>query len=193
MIEGAKYSKYVDVWAIGVITFILLCGRTPFSGDDNRELFHNIRECMPVFKPKHWAHISAEAKAFVSGILVRTPSVRGTCHDLMKHSWLNNMGQACHCDLSRSLGCMKKWNDGGRQCNKDDFFADCDSGVHGCCGKSKFKGKGLDVVEVGTDAPPIRESSTSQFFFCSVMGNEHGCPSSPKSAEQTGEAMAVAV
>jgi len=60
---GEGYGMEVDVWSIGVIAYILLCGYAPFDGRTIRELFDAIVVGAFRFDPIHWADISTEAKA----------------------------------------------------------------------------------------------------------------------------------
>ena len=67
------YGKECDFWSIGVVTFILLSGTPPFYDEDNFVLFEQIKSCNYQFEAETWAHVSPEAKDFISRILVAEP------------------------------------------------------------------------------------------------------------------------
>ena len=62
VLEGRPFNHLVDVWSVGVITFILLGGYAPFHASDVHQLFTKIRKCDLRFSPKYWGHISDDAK-----------------------------------------------------------------------------------------------------------------------------------
>jgi serine/threonine protein kinase len=109
LITGSKHDKSVDMWALGVITYILLCGFPPFFSDsadktdmdqlenapfwiffnnESPDIFEAITTANYEFPDQFWAHISAEAKDFVSKLLVVDPTNRMSAPDALKHLWL---------------------------------------------------------------------------------------------------------
>lgn len=70
------YTKSCDVWSIGVITYILLCGYPPFYGDSDTEIFESVRVGRYDFPSPEWDDISDEAKDFVNSLLKLDPSAR---------------------------------------------------------------------------------------------------------------------
>lgn len=82
------YTKSCDVWSIGVITYILLCGYPPFYGDSDNEIFESVRVGRYDFPSPEWDDISEEAKDFVNCLLKLDPSARLTAADAMKHKWI---------------------------------------------------------------------------------------------------------
>jgi calcium/calmodulin-dependent protein kinase I len=81
------YGIAVDMWSIGVILYILLCGYPPFYDDDNQRLFQKIRRCQYEFDEKFWGKISEEAKELVQGLLVLEPNERLTASQVLAHRW----------------------------------------------------------------------------------------------------------
>jgi calcium-dependent protein kinase len=75
------YGLEVDMWSIGVITYVLLCGYPPFYGEGPKELFRNIYHVSYEFVDEDWSFISDEAKDFISRLLVKDPSERLTIDD----------------------------------------------------------------------------------------------------------------
>ncbi|OQS05391.1 calcium/calmodulin dependent protein kinase [Thraustotheca clavata] len=82
------YEKPVDIWAIGVITYVLLCGYLPFHGINQFDLFKHIKRGKFVFDEPYWDAISSEAKSFISKCLVVDHSLRATANDLLNHAWI---------------------------------------------------------------------------------------------------------
>jgi calcium/calmodulin-dependent protein kinase I len=81
-------GKAVDMWSIGVITYILLGGYPPFHDDNMRNLFKKIRKGDFVFHPEYWKNVSEDAKALIRGLLTVDVNKRLTADDVLKHSWL---------------------------------------------------------------------------------------------------------
>jgi len=86
------YDKEVDLWSIGVITYILLCGFPPFYNENLPVLFEQIMHADYDFPPEYWDQISETAKNFISRLLVVDPSRRMTTKQALEHPWLS--GQA---------------------------------------------------------------------------------------------------
>ncbi|KAJ3176942.1 hypothetical protein HDU85_006472 [Gaertneriomyces sp. JEL0708] len=85
------YGKPVDMWAIGVITYVLLCGYTPFwAGKDNSNatLFKAILDCDYQFDDEYWSEISETAKDFIRKLLIVDPTHRMTAAQALEHPWL---------------------------------------------------------------------------------------------------------
>ena len=76
VLEGRPFNHLVDVWSVGVITFILLGGYAPFHASDVHQLFTKIRKCDLHFNPKYWDKISDDAKDFIKQMLTRDPARR---------------------------------------------------------------------------------------------------------------------
>lgn len=71
-----EYTKSCDIWSIGVITYILLCGYPPFYGDSDRQIFDSVRAGNFDFPSPEWDTVSENAKAFVSYLLQKEASKR---------------------------------------------------------------------------------------------------------------------
>ncbi|KAJ3474869.1 hypothetical protein NLI96_g12212 [Meripilus lineatus] len=83
------HSKPVDVWAMGVITYFLLCGYTPFDRDTQQQEMEAIIAGDYKFEPEeYWANVSSTAREFVSECLTIDPASRPTCEQALKHRWL---------------------------------------------------------------------------------------------------------
>jgi len=84
------HSKPVDMWAIGVITYFLLCGYTPFDRENNVEEMHAILRADYKFEPpEYWEGITETAKDFIRKLLTIDPHRRMTAHQALTHQWLS--------------------------------------------------------------------------------------------------------
>jgi len=86
--EGS-YDKSVDMWSVGVITYVLLCGFSPFLSSTQTGLFEKIIKVEYDFPDPEWTNISQEAKDFIRHLLVKDPDERFTAERCLKHPWLN--------------------------------------------------------------------------------------------------------
>ncbi|CBY35470.1 unnamed protein product [Oikopleura dioica] len=77
-----------DLWSIGVITYILLSGCSPFQGDDKAETFQRIAQMDYSFEDEDFAGISQDAKDFIEMLFTRNPLERATAKDCLKSSWI---------------------------------------------------------------------------------------------------------
>lgn len=88
ILTGIRYESSVDMWSIGVITYILLCGYPPFRDNNQPRLFAKIRDVQYEFDSPYWDEISADAKNFVSSLLQGDPKDRLTAAQALQHEWL---------------------------------------------------------------------------------------------------------
>jgi len=104
-----SYNKKCDLWSLGVIMYILLCGYAPFSGhcgsdcgwdrgetctDCQERLFSSIKEGRLVFPDQHWAVISEEAKDLIQGLLVKDSEARLDANQVLSHPWILDEGNS---------------------------------------------------------------------------------------------------
>jgi len=86
--EG-DYDKSVDMWSVGVITYVLLCGFSPFGGSgDASLLFERIIKAEYDFPDPEWTNISEQAKDFIRHLLVKEVDDRWTADQCKNHEWL---------------------------------------------------------------------------------------------------------
>lgn len=88
VLNASGYGKEVDMWSIGVITYILLCGFPPFYGDTVPEIFEQIMEANFDYPEEYWGSVSKEAKDFINKLLVVDSDKRLSASDALKHPWL---------------------------------------------------------------------------------------------------------
>ena len=89
VLQGKPYDKSVDLWSIGIITFLLLCGYLPFDDKHSeREIARQtILDPVP-FEDKIWNKYSPEAKTFVEGLLQKKPENRYSIKEVLEHPWI---------------------------------------------------------------------------------------------------------
>jgi calcium-dependent protein kinase len=71
-----EYTNSCDIWSIGVITYILLCGYPPFYGDSDTQIFESVRIGKFDFPSPEWDEVTEAAKDFVSDLLLKNPKHR---------------------------------------------------------------------------------------------------------------------
>nr|XP_057908355.1 calcium/calmodulin-dependent protein kinase type 1D-like isoform X1 [Doryrhamphus excisus] len=82
------YSKAVDCWSIGVITYILLCGYPPFYEESETRLFSKITKAQYEFDSPFWDDISESAKDFIRNMMQKNPHMRYTTEQALRHPWI---------------------------------------------------------------------------------------------------------
>jgi len=88
VLNATGYDREVDLWSIGVITYIMLCGFPPFYGDSVPEIFEQIMDANFDYPADYWSDISSEAKDFINKLLVVDVAKRMTADEALKHPWL---------------------------------------------------------------------------------------------------------
>jgi calcium/calmodulin-dependent protein kinase I len=94
VLAGDGYEKEVDLWSVGIITYILLCGFPPFFDDGKNlgALFEQIMSGTFDYPEQYWGAISAEAKDFINKLLVVDPKARMTAAQAEAHPWIMQQG-----------------------------------------------------------------------------------------------------
>lgn len=77
-----------DMWSVGIITYILLSGRSPFLGAHDRETLTRIQEGKWTFDDEWWSRLSWEGRDFVTKLLVYQAEGRLDVHAALRHPWL---------------------------------------------------------------------------------------------------------
>lgn len=98
-----KSGPESDAWSIGVITYILLCGRRPFWDKTEDGIFKEVLRNKPDFRRKPWPGISDAAKDFVKKLLVKNPYARLTAAQALSHPWVREGGEASEIPLDISV------------------------------------------------------------------------------------------
>ncbi|NXE49286.1 MYLK3 kinase, partial [Casuarius casuarius] len=80
-----------DMWSVGVITYMLLSGLSPFLGETDAETMNYVVNCSWDFDAEAFEQLSEEAKDFISRLLVKEKSCRMSATQCLKHEWLSNL------------------------------------------------------------------------------------------------------
>lgn len=88
VLMGEGYNQEVDVWSIGVIMYILLCGFPPFYAENNHKLFEKIMKGQYGFPSPYWDRISPAAKNLIKHLLVVQPKNRYTTAQILNDPWI---------------------------------------------------------------------------------------------------------
>uniref|UniRef100_UPI0037E79202 serine/threonine-protein kinase DCLK1-like isoform X2 n=1 Tax=Semicossyphus pulcher TaxID=241346 RepID=UPI0037E79202 len=94
IVAETGYGLKVDIWAAGVITYILMCGFPPFrgSGEDQEVLFEQILGGQLDFPASYWDNVSDSAKSLITGMLQVDVNKRYTAVQVLDHPWVNEDG-----------------------------------------------------------------------------------------------------
>lgn len=90
VLQMKKYDSKVDMWSIGVILYILLCGYPPFTSKNRLALYNLIKSGKFSFPSPHWDHITLEAKDCISHLLLVDSKKRLSATALLKHEWISS-------------------------------------------------------------------------------------------------------
>ncbi|TFK02223.1 Myosin light chain kinase 2, skeletal/cardiac muscle [Platysternon megacephalum] len=88
-----QVSYSTDMWSLGVITYMLLSGLSPFLGDDDTQTLNNVLEAKWYFDEEAFEGISDEAKDFVSNLIIKQKSGRMSAAKCLQHPWLNGLAE----------------------------------------------------------------------------------------------------
>ena len=94
ILQRQAYGLEVDMWSIGVLTYILLGGYPPFYDDDHEQLYERIKAGVYEFHDEFWSKISADAKDFIDKLLTVDPDARATADTILAHPWMRGDGEA---------------------------------------------------------------------------------------------------
>ena len=91
-----EYDEKCDIWSIGAITYLMLCGEPPFNGNSNNEIFKKIVKENIKFKSLLWKNISNNAKDFVKICLSKNSNKRPSAQEALNHIWFSNVKNEIH-------------------------------------------------------------------------------------------------
>uniref|UniRef100_A0A8C1ARX4 calcium/calmodulin-dependent protein kinase n=1 Tax=Cyprinus carpio carpio TaxID=630221 RepID=A0A8C1ARX4_CYPCA len=105
------YGKAVDLWACGVILYILLVGYPPFWDEDQHRLYQQIKAGAYDFPSPEWDTVTPEAKDLINKMLTINPSKRITAAEALKHPWISHRSTVASCmHRQETVECLKKFN-----------------------------------------------------------------------------------
>ena len=88
-IFSGSYNEKCDLWSIGVILYVMLCGSPPFHGDSDEDVLKQVKEAKWSFPDDEiWADISKDAKDLVSKLMNPNPKHRLTAQQALQHKWI---------------------------------------------------------------------------------------------------------
>ncbi|NXM44377.1 MYLK2 kinase, partial [Gymnorhina tibicen] len=93
VVNYEQVSYTTDMWSMGVITYMLLSGLSPFLGDDDTETLNNVLAANWYFDEETFESVSDEAKDFVSHLIIKDKSARMNADQCLQHPWLNNLAE----------------------------------------------------------------------------------------------------
>ncbi|KAK1741100.1 serine/threonine-protein kinase [Skeletonema marinoi] len=82
------YDDSCDLWSVGIIAYILLCGYPPFNGSDNAAVYASVRRGTYSFPSSDWKHVSVEGRDFIRRLLQVNVSKRMTIDQALRHPWM---------------------------------------------------------------------------------------------------------
>jgi len=105
------YGKPVDIWACGVVLYILLVGYPPFWDEDQHRLYAQIKAGAYDYPSPEWDTVTPEAKNLINSMLTVNPTKRINATDALKHPWIcqrERVAAAVH--RQETVDCLKKFN-----------------------------------------------------------------------------------
>ncbi|XP_043490500.1 calcium/calmodulin-dependent protein kinase type II alpha chain isoform X5 [Polistes fuscatus] len=111
VLKKEPYGKPVDIWACGVILYILLVGYPPFWDDDQHRLYAQIKAGSYDYPSPEWDTVTPEAKNLINQMLTVNPSKRITANEALKHPWIcqrERVASVVH--RQETVDCLKKFN-----------------------------------------------------------------------------------
>lgn len=111
VLKKEPYGKAVDIWACGVILYILLVGYPPFWDEDQHRLYSQIKSGAYDYPSPEWDTVTPEAKNLINQMLTVNPYKRITAAEALKHPWIchrERVASVVH--RQETVDCLKKFN-----------------------------------------------------------------------------------
>ncbi|KAJ8673986.1 hypothetical protein QAD02_005248 [Eretmocerus hayati] len=169
-------SLATDLWAVGVLTYILLSGASPFLGDDKQETYANVASCQYQFDDKYFSNVSEFAKDFIRSLLIKDPKKRGTADSCLTHPWIVTESEDCE-GLGEAMisavkaGCIQtvlRLLEQGASIDVKDFCQD--SLLHIAC-RSGDEGMATLLIDNGIDLDASNEDGLTPLHVAAKHGH----------------------
>lgn len=102
IVEREPVGFYTDMWALGVLSYVLLSGLSPFAGDNDVDTLKNVKACDWTFDEEAFRDISEDGKDFIRRLLVKNKEKRMTAHECLLHSWLTGDHSSLTNEIARA-------------------------------------------------------------------------------------------
>ncbi|CAG9953753.1 unnamed protein product [Clonostachys rosea f. rosea IK726] len=96
IMDRKGHGKPADMWSMGVITYTLLCGYSPFRSENLRDLLEECTTGSVVFHERYWKDVSNDAKDFIMHLILPDPEKRWTSEEALGHIWLSGKTATDH-------------------------------------------------------------------------------------------------
>eukprot|EP01094_Clydonella_sp_ATCC50884_P025484 TRINITY_DN670_c1_g1_i1.p1 TRINITY_DN670_c1_g1~~TRINITY_DN670_c1_g1_i1.p1 ORF type:complete len:390 (+),score=108.39 TRINITY_DN670_c1_g1_i1:121-1170(+) len=104
VLTSESYDKAVDMWSVGVIIYILLCGYPPFYADNAPALFKKIMDVKYDFDDPSWDDVSEDAKNLIRNLLKKEPDDRYTAQQCLEDPWVSGTVVSDHVLETKDFG-----------------------------------------------------------------------------------------
>ncbi|CAG9985136.1 unnamed protein product [Clonostachys byssicola] len=111
ILNRSGHGKPADMWSIGVITYTLLSGYSPFQSDNLPDLLEECLSGSVIFHERYWKDVSDDAKDFIMNLIVPEPHKRLTSEQALEHTWVSGLTASEHDllpDISRAMEARAK-------------------------------------------------------------------------------------
>mmetsp|Transcript_7053 Transcript_7053/g.20039 ORF Transcript_7053/g.20039 Transcript_7053/m.20039 type:complete len:603 (-) Transcript_7053:10-1818(-) len=161
-VEG--YSSACDLWSLGVVSYVMLCGKPPFWGNFAEQLKRMKREHYPM-RDSTWQVISKDAKDFIQGLLKCDPKARTPLAKVLAHPWLRNPTQSTDTVMSREvLSNLRQFS------NTSQFFSLCVASVARQLDHRSLRDVHRVFCEMDTNGDGVLELSEVKAGFEKIFG-----------------------
>lgn len=149
MAEEGEYDSSVDMWALGVVTYMLLSGKRPFHHQNKREKARRIRQDPLRFPSPEWDRVSQEAKGFCAALMQKQPRDRLSATAAVAHPWIKNESK------------LHAGDDAAHELAKEAHSSIIDS-LETFCEADDLKKLALEVIAFST--PPAKLAELREIF-----------------------------
>ncbi|XP_017797239.1 PREDICTED: calcium/calmodulin-dependent protein kinase type II alpha chain isoform X3 [Habropoda laboriosa] len=157
VLKKEPYGKPVDIWACGVILYILLVGYPPFWDEDQHRLYALIKAGSYDYPSPEWDTVTPEAKNLINQMLTVNPSKRITASEALKHPWIcqrERVASVVH--RQETVDCLKKFN--ARRKLKGAILTTMLATRNF---SSKYDAQGRSIITKKGDGSQVKESTDS--------------------------------